>query len=103
MAKVSPPPHVELNARDMPFWRGLVAERPADQWSKHQLDLAAILARAMTDLDAEQRQVSLEGMVIARASGARTINPRSGGVARLLALVLSLRRTLGLTKRVTKD
>lgn len=96
---VAPPVHIKLDAVDLPFFEDVVAEFARADWTAHGLDMAAILARIMADLEREQRTLSEEGMMVERKNGDLTLNPRSRTVARLTGQVLAFRRSLGLTAR----
>jgi hypothetical protein len=52
---VSPPSNVPLDKEDMPFFASVIAEYARSEWSEHELELAAILARKMCDVEREQR------------------------------------------------
>lgn len=99
LAAVDLPEHVRLEPGDLPYWEGVLAEFPRNEWSQHQLELAAMLARAMADLHREQTALRNEGSVVATASGTVKSNPRSQSVTAAAALVLSIRRSLAMNAR----
>jgi hypothetical protein len=78
------------------FFASLVDEIPASEWTAHKLELAAITARSMADLEAQQRALRTEGAVIQTARGTPTANPRGRIAADLLTSILAARRSLGL-------
>lgn len=99
MREIALPGHIRLDDEDWPFWHSVIAEFARSEWTDHSLELAALLARAMADLEREQFQLRVEGSVLARPSGVAVVNPRSRTVSTLLAEILSLRRSLALHAR----
>lgn len=95
--QIAPPTHVPLNEEDYPFWNAIMEE--AAHWSPHTLDLAAILARTMGQLEVDQRLLFIEGTMLELPNGSQCVNPRSRAVNRLNSQVLAMRRSLGLTGR----
>ncbi len=76
MAKtVEPPKHVRFLKRDWPFWESVIAEFAETEWSDHTLELAALLARAMSDLEREQHMMRHEGAII---DVKRLVEPKEG-------------------------
>lgn len=106
--EVAPPPHVPLQDQDWPFWHNVVAEFARADWTEHQLELAAMLARTMSDLEENQRLLRSEGLMIIRElkdskGEVRKIlsceNLRARAVQTLMGQVLALRRSLALHAR----
>jgi hypothetical protein len=97
--QIAPPVHVPLADDDWPFWHSIVDEYARADWTPHQLEIAAILARAMAMLERSQRLLRDEGPVQKRPSGILGRNPRLRIVDQLLGQVLALRRSLALTGR----
>lgn len=97
--EIAPPAHVHLTDDDWPFWHSIVDEYASADWTPHQLEVAAILARAMAMLEQSQRLLRDEGPVHKRPSGIMGRNPRLRIVDQLLGQVLALRRSLALTGR----
>lgn len=96
---ISPPSHVPLEDCDWPFWENVVAEFARAEWTEHQLELAAMLARTLANLEAEQRTLRTEGFIATRENGTTVENPRSRVVKALAGDILSLRRSLSLHAR----
>jgi hypothetical protein len=96
---VSPPSHVPLDDMDWPYWESVVAEFARAEWTEHQLELAAMLARTMANLEAEQRELRAEGFVSTSQRGTPVVNPRSTAVKSLTGDILALRRSLALHAR----
>ena len=96
---ITPPPHVPIADGDIPFFRSVCAEFARSEWTDHALELAAMLARAMADLEREQAQLRTEGFIATRENGTRVENPRSRVVRGLTGDILSLRRSLSLHAR----
>ena len=99
MVEVKPPSHIELLPSDMPFWRAVVAEFPKVEWTEHQLEVAAHLAKAMADLEGQRAKLRVEEYVITVKEGKSFTNPRHGVARDLTNSVMSLRRNLSLHAR----
>ncbi len=99
MREIALPSHIRVADEDWPFWHSVIGEFARSEWSDHQLELAALLARSMADLEREQFDLRAEGYVLVRPSGVTIVNPRSRTVSRLLGEILSLRRSLALHAR----
>ena len=101
---VSPPSSVPLSAADLSFFDAIIAEAALSEWTSHTVEVAALLARSMADLEREQRLLRAEGSVLASDRGSPVVNPRSRVVADLTAAILSSRRSLQLHARAqTRD
>jgi hypothetical protein len=99
---IKPPAHVRMGDGDMPFWSSVIAEFARSEWTDHQLELAAMLARTMADLEREQWELRTEGSVLASERGTPVINPRRMAVQMHTGSILSLRRSLSLHARAQK-
>lgn len=97
--EIAPPSHVPMEDMDWPFWHNVVAEFARVEWTEHQLELAAMLARTMANLEAEQRTLRAEGFISKRENGTTVENPRARAVKSLTGDILSLRRSLALHAR----
>ena len=96
---IAPPSNVPLDACDLPFFASVVAEVAKSEWTAHQLELAAMLARMMADLNREQLALRREGTVLTSAQGTPVANPRKAAIQTHAAIVLSFRRSLSLHSR----
>src|SRR3546814_1326887 len=65
----------------------------------HQLEMAAMLARAMADLEREQYELRAEGSVMTSERGTPVVNPRKTVVQMHAGTILSMRRSLSLHAR----
>ncbi len=97
--QVVAPSNVPLDAEDMPFFSSVIAEFARSEWTAHQLELAAMLARTMADLEREQRDLRSEGSVVATERGTPVVNPRKAVVQMHASSILSFRRSLSLHAR----
>lgn len=97
--EIVPPAHVPLQIEDEPFWRSVIAEFARSEWTDHQLELAAILARKMRLLTEELSKLEDEGFVSETANGTPCQNPRIGGVRMLDTSIMATRRSLSLHAR----
>jgi hypothetical protein len=64
MRGIEPPAHVRLKKRDYPFFDSIIAEFAKVEWTDHTLELAALLARAISDLEMEQDMMRREGSIL---------------------------------------
>jgi len=96
---IIPPAHVPLQDEDVPFWLSVIAEFARSEWTDHQLELAAMLARTMADLEREQRDLREEGSVTKTDRGTPVVNPRKAVVQMHAGTILALRRSLSLHAR----
>lgn len=96
---IEPPDNVPLDDEDRPFFRNVIAEYARSEWSAHQLELAAMLARTMADLTREQALLRAEGGVAYSEKGTPVANPRKSIVQMHAGSILSFRRSLALHAR----
>ena len=97
--EIVPPENVPLDDGDLPFFRNVIAEYARSEWSAHQLELAAMLARTMADLTREQMLLREEGGVAYSEKGTPVANPRKSIVQMHASSILSFRRSLSLHAR----
>ncbi len=97
--EIEPPANVPLDDEDLPFFRNVIAEYARSEWSSHQLELAAMLARTMADLTREQKLLRDEGGVAYSEKGTPVANPRKSIVQMHASSILSFRRSLSLHAR----
>ncbi|OMQ42830.1 terminase small subunit [Ensifer sp. 1H6] len=100
--EIEPPANVPLDAEDLPFFRNVIAEYARSEWSSHQLELAAMLARTMADLTREQKLLRDEGGVAYSEKGMPVANPRKSIVQMHASSILPFRRSLSLHASATK-
>ena len=93
------PKHVPLDDKDLPFWHSVIAEFARSEWTDHQLELAAMLARTMADLEEEQRLFRQEGTISYSEKGTPVVNPRKTAIQMHAGTILSFRRSLSLHAR----
>jgi hypothetical protein len=97
--QMSPPSHVPLDDCDWPFWESVVAEYARAEWSEHQLELAAMLAKDMADAERNRREVRAEGEVLKTEGGKPFGNPRVNVIVAIGNRILATRRSLALHAR----
>lgn len=93
---IEPPANVPLELEDLPFFQSVIAEFARADWTAHQLELAAMLARKMADLAREQTEFRNEGSVVSTANGTPMANPRLQAIRMLDTSILATRRSLSL-------
>lgn len=98
-SEIVPPSNVPLSEADMPFFASVIAEFARSEWSAHQLELAAMLARKMRMLRDELDALDSEGTISATANGTPCQNPRIGAVRMLDTSIMATRRSLSLHAR----
>lgn len=96
---ITVPSNVTLSETDMPFYHNVIGEFARSQWTENALEIAAMMARTMHDLDAEQQELREEGYIAVRESGTTAENPRTRIVKKLTFDLLFLRRSLGVNAR----
>lgn len=96
---IHPPKHVPLSECDMVFFANVIEEFARSEWTAHQLELAASLARMMADLNREQQTLRDEGFIAVRENGTTVENPRARVVKSITGDILSMRRSLALHAR----
>ena len=97
------PDHIRLDDQDRPFFSSVLAEFANAEWTNHKLELAAMLARTMTDLHNEQIALRKEGSVVTTERGTQVTNPRKTVIQMYAGTVLSFRRSLALNARARED
>lgn len=98
LQEIAPPSHIVLGDNDWPYWHSVVAEFPKIEWTEHQLEIAAQLAKAMADLETERNALRIEGYVL-ETERKPVANPRHGVTRDLTNSIMSLRRNLSLHAR----
>lgn len=93
------PKTVPLDDCDLPFFANVIDEFARSEWTAHQLEIAAMLARTMADMSREQVQLRAEGSVMATERGTPVVNPRKAIVQMHASTIMSMRRTLALNAR----
>jgi len=100
--QIQPPAHVPLDDCDWPFFENVIEEFARSEWTEHQIELAAMLARTMANLEEQQRLLRSEGFVSASERGTPVANPRVAVTKGLTGDILSMRRSLSLHARAQK-
>ncbi|MBA8838162.1 terminase small subunit [Ochrobactrum sp. RH2CCR150] len=99
MAEIQAPENVPLDKADLPFFNNVIAEYARSEWTSHQLEIAAMLARTMADLVREQALLRNEGGIAYSEKGTPVANPRKSIVQMHASSILSFRRSLSLHAR----
>ena len=94
--EITAPPNVPLDAADLVFFNNVILEFARAEWSQHQLELAAMLARCMSDLEREQTALRSEGSVLVTEKGTPVVNPRRSCVQMHAGTIFNFRRSLSL-------
>ena len=100
---ITVPSNVPLSDTDIPFYHNVIGEFARSQWTEHALEIAAMMARTMHDLNAEQQALREEGYIAVRDNGTTVENPRTCTVKNLTFDLLSLRRSLGVNARARRS
>lgn len=97
--EITPPANVPLDEGDIPFFESVIGEFARAEWTPHQLEVAAMLARTMADLQREQAALREEGSVVHTEKGTPVVNPRKAVVQMHASSIFSFRRSLSLHAR----
>jgi len=97
--QIHPPATVPLDADDLPFFANVIEEFARSEWTGHQLELAAMLARTLSDMNREQIALREEGSVMKSDRGTPVVSPRKAIIQMHASTILSFRRSLGLHAR----
>src|SRR3546814_14193514 len=65
-----------MSEEDLPFLHSVIAEFARSEWTDHQLDIAAMLARAMAVLERVQYELRGEGSVMTSEHAKPMVHPR---------------------------
>ncbi len=95
--EIVPPSNVPLDDCDLPFFASVIDEFARSEWTGHQLELAAMLAKKMRLLRDELTLLEAEGFVLPGKPACQ--NPRLGGVRMLDTSIMATRRSLQLHAR----
>jgi hypothetical protein len=90
------PSHVYLGEKDSPFFYSAINEFSCSELTPHKIELCVFLARAMSKLEQEQRDLEKEGSVLKHKNGVLYPNPRNALVKTHIDKILSFRRSLGI-------
>lgn len=100
--QITPPSNVSLTADELPFFASVIEEFARSEWTEHQLELAAMLARDMAACAREQERMREEGGVLATEKGTLVANPRIQAARMYTTNILAFRRSLSLHGRAVK-
>ena len=64
--KIQPPVNVTLTETGMPFFDDVIEEFTRSDWTAHQLEIAAMLARTINVINREQQELRIEGYISVR-------------------------------------
>jgi hypothetical protein len=101
-AVIVPPDHIPMDDVDIIYFNNVIAEFAKAEWSAHQIELAAMLARAMNDMEKESRLLREEGSISYSERGTPVCNPRKTIVQMAASTILAMRRSLSLHARAQK-
>lgn len=94
-----PPPHVQISADAMPYYRDAVRARARAEWNEHQLTVAAQLAECMARQVEIEATLLIDGLVVEGSHGPKA-HPLVGILERMAARQQSLSRSLQMVGRV---
>ena len=97
--QIEPPAHIRMTNEDMPFFNSVIKEFARSEWSDHQLEIAAMLARTMCDLERDQADLREAGTILYTDKDHPFINPLKGAVTQGGNQILAMRRSLSLHAR----
>jgi hypothetical protein len=94
-----PPTHIPLEPEELLHFDNIIAEQAKAFWTQHQLELAALLARTMHQLNYHQQKLRIEGGVIKNGKGNPVVSPRQKLINDAYDRVIALRRSLSIHAR----
>lgn len=94
-----PPEHVPLVEKDIPFWINVIAEKAKVEWTAHELEIAAMLARTMRRVDEEEQILENEGMMLFSPAGTPMKNPRAAAINEMHGRIIRYRSSLAINNR----
>lgn len=94
LREIEPPVTVPLDPKDRAFFETIVREKPASEWTPHDIEVAAHLAQAMADLVVARSRLRETGGPVLASGGKLVNNPFSQAVRDETARIVSLRSTL---------
>jgi hypothetical protein len=94
-----PPDHILMTRADMPFWSSVLHEKAMSEWTSHDLELAALLAKSLRKMEQEDILIDKEGSVVLTGAGTPMANPRVRIAADLHSRIMKYRQTLGIHAR----
>lgn len=100
--QITPPSNVPLDDSEKPFFASVIEEFARSEWTEHQLELAAMLARDMAACAREQERMRVEGGVLVTEKGTPVANPRIQAARMYTTNILAFRRSLSLHGRAVK-
>jgi hypothetical protein len=96
---INPPSNVPLTADEMPFFASVIAEFARSEWTEHQLEIAAMLARDMASYSREQEAMRHESGVVHNERKVLVANPRIQATRMYQTSIMGWRRTLSIHGR----
>jgi len=63
LAPIQPPTSRQLNKIDLRFFANVFEEFSRSEWTEHQLEIAAMMARTMSDLNREQQSCAVRALL----------------------------------------
>lgn len=91
-----PPDGVELHSEDMRHWDAIIGTRPRSEWTPHDLEVAAMTARAMAEVVRLESLLKKTGNFTKDRFGEPKLNPVVAALDTHTRRLLSLKRSLGL-------
>lgn len=96
---IDPHSNTPITDEQRVFFDRIISEKAKADWTDHQLDLAAVLARVLCQLNIETEKMCREGLLIKESNGKVVQSPRKRAVETLMKVVVDLRRSLGIHAR----
>lgn len=93
---INPPDSVSLNSEEVNYFNNIINEFPKADWTAHQIELVALLARMIADFKRESELLRKEGGVVTGGAGGAVVNPRKQVVQMHSNNIVAFRRSLAL-------
>lgn len=93
---ISPPADMKMDTTDNRVFFEIISEFAKVDWTSHSIRVAALLARTIHDMMADQEELRREGSVIENDRGNPVMNPRRTACQGYASQINQMRRTLAL-------
>lgn len=100
LKKLNVPERITFNTKEqLDCFKAILNEVPKVEWTEHKIEIAALLAKAICDLEKMHVALDDEGYLTPNHMGSMSENPRSVIAKKLRADICSMRRTLAIHER----
>ena len=91
-----PPAHMNITAKQIPYWKAVMSTRARQLWTETDLELAVSLVRWKAQLDEVETKLEKDGLFLKNKNGTIIENPAQRTVERLSRRIMAMSRMLQL-------